>query len=158
MRGGGGVGGVQAENACKKTTANYSKVVIIAQQRGREEGLGGGGSRRRSTTRLDLPSEGRWTGLMAHVGRGEEEEEEGRVRRLGGRLEGGVSEYISEDLGLVVLPPGLSSSALKKHQIGTFRRQNARAEGHVRVEPHRNGKILATDPASLGVFSVIFLF
>lgn len=148
-------GGVQAENACKKTTANYSKVVIIAQQRGREEGLVGG-SRRRSTTRLDLPSEGRWTGLMAHVGRGEEEE--GRVRRLGGRLEGGVSEYISEDLGLVVLPPGLSSSALKKHQIGTFRRQNARAEGHVRVEPHRNGKILATDPASLGVFCVIFLF
>lgn len=32
-------GGVQAENACKKTTANYSKVVIIGQQRGREEGL-----------------------------------------------------------------------------------------------------------------------
>lgn len=81
-----------------------------------------------------------------------------RRREEGGRLEGGVSEYISQDPGLVVLPPGLSSSAFKKLEIGTFKRQNERVEGHVCVGRHRNGKILATDPMSFGVFSVFLLF
>lgn len=67
-----------------------------------------------------------------------------------------MSEYISQDPGLVVLPPGLSSSALKKSEIGPFKRQNERIEGDVRVRRHRNGKILATDRVSCGVFCVIF--
>lgn len=87
---------------------------------------------------------------LAHV--------EGREgsRREGGR--GRVSEYISQDPGLVVLPPGLSSSAFKKSEIGAFKRQKERFEGHVCVGQHRNGKILATDPALPGVFSVFLRF
>jgi len=73
-------------------------------------------------------------------------------------VEGAVSEYVSQDPGLVVLPLGLSSSAFKKSEIGTFKRHNERVEGHVRGGRHRNGKILATDPVSFGVFSVILLF
>lgn len=69
-----------------------------------------------------------------------------------------MSEYISQDPGLVVLLPGLSSSAFKKLEIGTFKRQNERIEGHGCVGRHRNGKILATDPVSFCVFSVILLF
>lgn len=87
---------------------------------------------------------------LAHV--------EGREgsRREGGR--GRVSEYISQDPGLVVLPPGLSSSAFKKSEIGALKRQKERFEGHVCVGQHRNGKILATDPALTGVFSVFLWF
>lgn len=73
-------------------------------------------------------------------------------------MEGGVSEYVSQDPGLVVLPLGLSSSAFKKLEIGTFKRQNERVEVHVCGGRHRNGKILATDPVSFGVFCVILLF
>lgn len=63
-------------------------------------------------------------------------------------MEGGVSEYVSQDPGLVVLPLGLSSSALKKLEIGTFKGQNEQIDAHVRGERQRNGKIPAADPAS----------
>ena len=66
-----------------------------------------------------------------------------------------MSEYVSQDPGLVVLPLGLSPSAFKKLEIGTFKRQNERVEGHVRSGRHRNGKILATDPVSFCVLCVI---
>lgn len=58
--------------------------------------------------------------------------------------------------GLVVPPPGLSSSAFKKRQICTFIRRNARTEPRGDTEGHRNGKIPAAEPASFGGFYVIF--
>ena len=76
-----------------------------------------------------------------------------RERRGGGR----ESEYVSQDPGLVVLPPGLSSSAFTFWQFGAFRRQNVRVEARFCDGRHRNGKIPATDPASCGVFCVIFV-
>lgn len=69
-----------------------------------------------------------------------------------------MSEYISQDPGLVVLLPGLSSSAFKKSEFGAFKRQNAQIERHFYVGRHRNGKILAVDPVSFGVLSVVLLF
>lgn len=72
---------------------------------------------------------------------------------------GGVeSEYVSQDPGLVVLPLGLSSSAFKKLEIDTFKRQNERGGGHFCAGRQWNGKILATHPVSCGVFCVILLF
>lgn len=82
--------------------------------------------------------------------------------REAGREEGGRgrvrSEYISQDPGLAVLLPGLSSSAFKKSEFGAFKRQNEPTERHVCVGRARNGKILAVDPVSFGVFSVVLLF
>lgn len=69
-----------------------------------------------------------------------------------------MSEYISQDPGLVVLLPGLSSSAFKKSEFGAFKRQNEPIEPHFYVGRHRNGKILAIDPVSFGVLSVVLLF
>lgn len=69
-----------------------------------------------------------------------------------------MSEYISQDPGLVVLLPGLSSSAFKKSEFGAFKRQNAQIERHFYVGRTRNGKILAIDPVSFGVLSVVLLF
>lgn len=69
-----------------------------------------------------------------------------------------MSEYISQDPGLVVLLPGLSSSAFKKSEFGAFKRQNEPIERHFYVGRHRNGKILAIDPVSFGVLSVVLLF
>lgn len=69
-----------------------------------------------------------------------------------------MSEYISQDPGLVVLLPGLSSSAFKKSEFGAFKRQNEQIERHFYVGRTRNGKILAIDPVSFGVLSVVLLF
>lgn len=69
-----------------------------------------------------------------------------------------MSEYISQDPGLVVLLPGLSSSAFKKSEFGAFKRQNEPIEPYFYVGRHRNGKILAIDPVSFGVLSVVLLF
>lgn len=79
-------------------------------------------------------------------------------RREGGREAGGegVREYISQDPGLVVLLPGLSSSAFKKSEFGAFKRQNAQIERRLYAGGSRNGKILAEDPVSRGVLSVVF--
>lgn len=85
---------------------------------------------------------------LAHV----EGRREG-VREAGGE---GVREYISQDPGLVVLLPGLSSSAFKKSEFGAFKRQNAQIERRLYVGGSRNGKILAVDPVSRGVLSVVF--
>ena len=76
----------------------------------------------------------------------------------GGGGRGALSEYVSQDSGLVVLRLGLCSSAFKKLEIGTFKRQNETVQGQFCGGRHRNGKILATDPGSFGVFSVILWF
>lgn len=69
-----------------------------------------------------------------------------------------MGDYVSQDPGLVVLPPGLSSSALTNLEIRPFKRQSEEDEGEVRFLPHGNGKIVASDPASFCFFSVILLF